>query len=136
MGFKWGKEQQETFNSPKYKLTHAPISALPNFEKYFKMECNASNMDIKGILLQERHIIAYFNEKLKGVVGKYSTYDKELYALVRALHTWQHYLLPKEFVIHNDAEYLKYLKSQGKLNRRHAKWVEFIEHFPYVIRHK
>ena len=66
----------------------------------------------------------------------YSTYDKELYALIRALRTWQHYLLPKEFVIHSDHESLKYLKGQGKLNKRHAKWVEFLEQFPYVIKHK
>jgi hypothetical protein len=31
---------------------------------------------------------------------------------------------------------LKHIRSQGKLNRRHAKWVEFIESFPYVIKHK
>jgi len=30
----------------------------------------------------------------------------------------------------------KHLKGQGKLNRRHAKWVEFIETFPYVIKYK
>ena len=63
-------------------------------------------------------------------------YDKELYALVRVLETWQHYLWPKEFVIHLDHEALKYLKCQAKLNRRHAKWVEFIETFPYVVKCK
>ena len=42
----------------------------------------------------------------------------------------------KEFVIHSDHESLKHLKGQGKLNRRHAKWVEFIENFPYVIKYK
>jgi hypothetical protein len=66
----------------------------------------------------------------------YSTYDKELYALVRTLETLQHYLWPKEFVIHSDHESLKHIHSQAKLNRRHAKWVEFIESFPYVIKHK
>jgi hypothetical protein len=30
---------------------------------------------------------------------------------------------------------LKYIHSQGKLNRRYAKWVEFIESFPYIIKH-
>ncbi|KAL9387843.1 hypothetical protein Peur_020967 [Populus x canadensis] len=43
----------------------------------------------------------------------YPTYDKELYALVRTLETWQHYLWPKEFVIHSDHESLKHLKGQG-----------------------
>jgi hypothetical protein len=45
-------------------------------------------------------------------------------------------LWPKEFFIHSDHESLKYLHSQSNLNRRHAKWVEFIESFPYIIRHK
>jgi hypothetical protein len=39
-------------------------------------------------------------------------------------------------VIHSDHESLKHLKGQGKLSGRHAKWVEFIETFPYVIKYK
>ena len=39
-------------------------------------------------------------------------------------------------MIHTDHESLKHLKVQGKLSRRHAKWVEFLETFPYVIRYK
>jgi hypothetical protein len=31
---------------------------------------------------------------------------------------------------------LKHIRSQAKLNKRHTKWVEFIESFPYVIKHK
>ena len=73
---------------------------------------------------------------MNGVALNYFTYDRELYALVCALQTWQHYLLPKEFVIHSDYESLKYLKGQGKLNKRHVKWVEFLEQFPYVIKHE
>ncbi|XP_057443382.1 uncharacterized protein LOC130735376 [Lotus japonicus] len=136
VGFHWGKNQEEAFAALKHKLTHAPILALPNFAKSFELECDASNVGIGAVLLQEGHPIAYFSEKLSGAALNYSTYDKELYALVRALKTWQHYLLPKEFVIHSDHESLKYLKGQGKLNKRHAKWVEFLEQFPYVIKHK
>ena len=85
--------------------------------------------------MQEKRSIAYFSENLNGAALKYPTYDKKLYALVRALETWQHYLSSKEFVIHTDHESLKYLNGQGKLNRRHAKWVEFIESFLYVIKY-
>ncbi|RDY01997.1 hypothetical protein CR513_14600, partial [Mucuna pruriens] len=49
---------------------------------------------------------------------------------------WQIYLLPKEFVIHSDHEALKHLREQGKLNIGHAKWMEFLEKFPYMINHK
>jgi len=82
------------------------------------------------------HPIAYFSEKLHGATLNYPTYDKELYALVRALKTWEHYLESKEFFIHSDHESLKYLKGQHKLNKRHDKWMEFLEQFPYVIKYK
>ncbi|RDY07038.1 Tf2-8, partial [Mucuna pruriens] len=85
---------------------------------------------------EESKPIAYFSEKLRGAALNYSTYDKELYALVRTLQSWQHYLWPREFIIHYDHQSLKFLKSQGKLQKRHAKWLEFIEMFPYVIKYK
>jgi len=134
--FCWDNEQENAFNMLKDKLTHAPLLQLPDFNKTFEFECDASGIGLGGVLLQEGKPFAYYSEKLRGLVLNYSTYDKELYALVRTLETWQHYLWPKEFVIHSDHESLKHIQSQGKLNRRHAKWVEFIESFPYVVKHK
>jgi hypothetical protein len=67
-------------------------------------------------ITEEKRSIAYFSEKLNGAALNYQTYDKELYALVGALETWQHYLWPKEFVIHTDHEPLKHLK--GQVNKR------------------
>jgi hypothetical protein len=87
-------------------------------------------------LLQEGKPIAYFSEKLSGGNLRCSTYDKEFYALVRTLQTWQHYLWPREFIIHSDHEALKHICTQINLNRRHASRVEFIESFPYIIKHK
>ena len=94
VGFKWGEKQEEAFAALKHKLTNAHILVMPNFAKYFEIECDASNVGIGAILLQDGHPIAYFSEKLSGVAFNYSTYDKELYVFVRALKTWQHYLLP------------------------------------------
>ncbi|KAK0595339.1 hypothetical protein LWI29_005754 [Acer saccharum] len=136
VGFKWGNEQENAFNLTKEKLTNAPLLALPNFAKAFEIECDASGLGIGAVLLQEGRPIAYFSEKISGAALNYPTYDKEMYALIRALETWQHYLWPKEFVIHTDHESLKHLKGQHKLNKRHAKWVEFIETFPYVVKYK
>ena len=136
VGFQWGEAQERSFNSLKEKLTNAPLLVLPNFSKTFEIECDASGVGIGAVLMQEGKPIAYFSEKLNGATLNYPTYDKELYALVRALEIWQHYLWPKEFVIHTDHESLKHIKGQGKLNRRHGKWMEFIETFPYVIRYK
>ena len=117
-------------------MTYALLFALPDFTKMFEIECDASGMGIGVVLMQGGRLIAYFSEKLSRATLNYLTYDKELYTLVWVLETWQHYLWPKEFMIHTDHEFLKHLKSQHKLNRRHARWVEFIGTFPYVIWYK
>jgi hypothetical protein len=107
-----------------------------DFGKPFELECEASGIGIGGVLLQEGKSVAYFSEKLSGPSPNDSTYDKELYALLRILETSQHYLWPKGFIIHSDHESLKPIRGQAKLNKHHAKWVEFIETFPYIIKNK
>jgi len=136
VSFNWGEKQESAFQQLKEKLTNAHILASPNFSKTFELECDASDVGRGIVLLQGGHLIAYLSEKLHGASPNYPTYYKELYALVRALQTWEHYLVSKEFVIHSDHESLKYLKGQHKLKKRHAKWMEFLEQFPYVIKYK
>jgi hypothetical protein len=136
ISFYWSAAQDQAFQTLIDKLTHAPLLQLLNFGKNFELECDASGIGIGGVLLQEGKPVTYFSEKFSEPSLNYPTYDKELYALVHVLETWQHYLWPKEFVIHSDHESLKHIRGQPKLNKRHAKWVEFIETFPYIIKHK
>ncbi|XP_019091104.1 PREDICTED: uncharacterized protein LOC104743811 [Camelina sativa] len=117
VGFKWEAAQENAFQALKEKLTNSPVLILPNFMKTFEIECDASGIGIGAVLMQDHKPIAFFSENLGGATLNYPTYDKELYALVQALQTWQHYLWPKEFIIHTDHESLKHLKGQQKLNK-------------------
>jgi hypothetical protein len=71
----------------KSKLTQPPLLQLPNFDKMFELGCDASGFGIWGVLHQCGKPVAFFSEKLSGPSLNYSTYDKELYPLVRVLHT-------------------------------------------------
>jgi hypothetical protein len=134
--FQWNSKAQSAFEEIKSKLTQAPVLALPCFDKVFEVECDASGVGIGGVLTQEGRPLAFFSEKLCDSRRKYSTYDKEFYAIIRSLEHWSHYLVASEFILHSDHEALKYIQGQHKLNSRHAKWVEFLQSFHFTIKHK
>ncbi|PKU61488.1 RNA-directed DNA polymerase [Dendrobium catenatum] len=134
--FAWNNAAQTSFELLKRVIAEAPVLALPNFNQVFEVECDASNVGIGAVLSQGGHPLAFFSEKLNDSRQKYSTYDKEFYAVVRALHHWSHYLLPSEFILFSDHEALRYLQSQNKLKSRHASWVESIAAYHFVLKYK
>ena len=109
--FEWTLSAQRSFEELKETITRAPILALPDFEKLFEVDCDASRVGISAILSQEGRPNSLFCEKLNESKRKYSTYEKEFYVIVRALDHWSHYLLAKEFMLYFDHESLKYLHS-------------------------
>jgi hypothetical protein len=133
--FSWTEEAEKSFKVLKEKIIEKPILVLPDFGKTFQVRCNASGLAIGVVLSQDNRPVAYFSEKLNDSKKNYSTYDKEFYAMIQALKKWIQYLIPKEFVLYNDNHALQFITRQEKLNQKHAKWVEFMQNFTFVIKH-
>jgi hypothetical protein len=114
--FKWTEEAEKSFNILKEKITEQPILVLPDFGKTFQVRFDASGVAIGAVLSQYNRPISYFSEKLNEDKKKYSTYNKEFYAIIQALKKWRHYLVPKEFVLYNDNQALQFITRQEKLN--------------------
>jgi hypothetical protein len=93
----------------KEKIIEQPVLVLPDFSKTFQVRCDASGFVVGAVLSQDNRPISYFSEKLNETKMKYSTYDKEFYAVIQALKKWRHYLVPKEFVLYSDNHALQFI---------------------------
>lgn len=63
-GFVWNQEATEAFVALKGVLSSTPVLALPDFEKVFVVETDASNHGIGAVLMQDGHPICYISRAL------------------------------------------------------------------------
>lgn len=100
------------------------------------IECDASRHAVGVVLIQENRPIAYYNQALKGKVLPWSTYEKELYALVAAIQKWRPYLIGQCFTIKTDHESLKYLLEEKVGNPMQRKWVSKLLGYDIKVEYK
>lgn len=93
----WSRSAAKAFDEIKERFMHAPILILPDFNKIFHVSSDALGID--GMLSQDGHPVAFFNENLNEAKMKYTTRDRKSYVVVQAFGYWRHYLLPKEFFL-------------------------------------
>jgi len=79
----WTPKASSAFEEIKERMSSTPVFRHPDFSKVFKVTCDAYGYGIGGVVSQEEHPMAFFNEKLNDAKRvKYTIFEKELYALL------------------------------------------------------
>ncbi|CAA0817009.1 Uncharacterized mitochondrial protein AtMg00860 [Striga hermonthica] len=107
-------------------VSREPVLALPDFTKPFEVHTDASDFAIGGVLMQERHPIAFENRKLNDTERRYTVQEKEMTAIIHCLRVWRHYLLGAHFSIKTDNVATSYFQTQKKLSLKQARWQDFL----------
>jgi hypothetical protein len=85
---------------------------MPNFVEVFVIKSDASGDGIGAVLTQQGRPIAFMSRALGLSKRAWSTYAREMLAIVVAVQLWRPYLLGHKFVIQTDQRSLKYLLEQ------------------------
>lgn len=110
--FVWTSEQEYSFQALKAALISAPVLALPDLQKPFLIETDASDKGIGAVLHQDGHPVAYVSKALGTKNQALSTYEKECLAILLAVEDWRQYLQDQEFILKTDQKSLAYLDEQ------------------------
>ncbi|GBG74387.1 hypothetical protein CBR_g18798 [Chara braunii] len=63
-----------------------------------------------------------------------STYERELYALRRALEHWKHYLFGRHFKVYSVHETLRWLKTKTKMTPKLTRWAAKLDQYDFELK--
>ena len=141
--FEWSAECEAAFTYLKQVLTSSPVVMLPNFALPFKVYTDASKDSVGAVLAQDEEgcekVIAYASQALTHTQKRWSTFDRELWAVVWAVREFKHYVGLSKFTIITDHRPLLGLRRMALDNDptgRRSRWVLELDPFDWGMVHK
>jgi hypothetical protein len=110
--FIWTLAHEESVQTLKTALSTSPVLVLPNFNKVFCVETDASGLGVGDVLMQSGQPLAFISKALGPKSLGLSAYEKEYLAILIAVQHWRPYLQHAEFVIFTDQKSLSHLSEQ------------------------
>ena len=123
-------------------VTMAPVLGCPDPKKQYFLEVDTLAFALGTILFQyddqkKRRDVAYFSKALTLLERNYNIWDWEFLAIVTALRHWCHLLVGtmEPVIVLTDHANLQYYCHPQKINRRVARYINFLEDFHYQLKH-
>jgi hypothetical protein len=107
--YTWDQEAEDAFQALKRALTTGLVLQMPDFDKLFIVDCDASGVGFGAVLHQGAGPVAFFSRPFAARHLKLAAYERELIGLVQAVCHWRPYLWGRQFLVRTDHFSLKYL---------------------------
>jgi hypothetical protein len=124
--FLWAEAQEQAFEGLKQALISAPVLKLPDWQSDspFEITCDASYMGISGMLVQDKHPVAFESRKLNASERNYAPPELEMLAVVHCIKVWRCYIEGKDVHVYTDHKPNTTFTTNPHLSRRQARWAD------------
>ena len=133
----WGDKQEAAFTKVKGVLSKQPILKLPDLDKEFILQTDASHVGIGACLLQQhegvKHTVLYASKTLLGREHNYPVGEREASAIVWAVQKMHRFLHGQHFVLETDHRPLQYLNSAHSKSPRLMRWSLALQPYHFTI---
>ena len=133
----WSEKEENAFVKLKNMLCSKPIIQIPDFEKAFIIQVDASEVGIGTVLLQEHDgkllPVSFASRKLLPRERKYAIMEKECLAVVYAVQKYYEYLYGREFILQTDHQPLVCMNHNKIANHRIMRWSLLLQGFQMRI---
>ena len=138
--FYWSPKCQESFDRIRIALIKAQSLHLPDLNKPFVIQTDASDKGLGCVLLQEHDKVLYpvyfASRSLAPPEQNYSTTEKECLSIIYAIRKFRPYIEYSRFVIQTDHQALSWLKNIKEPVGRLARWALELQGFNYEVQYK
>jgi hypothetical protein len=139
--FAWTDKHTTAFNKLKESFDSATLLAHFDPGKPLILETDASDFAIAGILsqLSSEDIlkpIAFYSRKMVPAELNYEIHNKEMLAIISCFKEWRQYMEGSFTEVLTDHRSLEYFTTTKQLNRRQARWSQFLADFHFTIKYR
>ena len=139
--FKWGPEQQRSFEAVIDKLTNPPVLAYADYSLPFKVHMDASLNCLGAVLYQTQEgvdrVIAYASRSLKPSEKNYPAHKLEFLALKWFVtEKFHNYLYGSLFEVITDNNPPTYILTTAKLDATGQRWVASLSDYIFTNKYR
>lgn len=132
-------DQLAAFNHLKLAMVNAPVLAIADHTKPFGIRMDACDYALGGVLFQiddqgREQPVAYTGRKFTRQELKYPVREKELLAIMHALHVWRPYLIDHGFTVETDHRSLEGILTQKQCTQRLARWLNTLSEYRPIFK--
>ena len=134
--FAWDADADSAFRALKGALTTGPVLQMPDFDRTFTVDSDASGAGFGAVLHQGAGPLAFFSRPFAARHLKLAAYERELIGVVQAVRHWRPYLWGRHFLVRTDHYSLKYLLDQRLSTVPQHQWVSKLFGFDFAVEYR